>query len=193
MVKKSKIQALQNVWYLDSCVFHYLINNKNLFIEKLWLKYFNFTTAIGLILWAKSIRTIVILLVDGSLLKLRNVTYTLDYNSNLIFLGQHYDSNIIYVDISKTITLIQSDQLITYLKCDQNLFILDLITSNKAIQIIKRGQFTHLVSKNKKVMVWYWNFDHASNAKIIRALKLFIKIGDFNSAYNPTKVYSNFK
>ena len=88
-------------------------------------------------------------------------------------------------------TLMQSGQPIAHARRDRNLFILDLTTSNKAMQVTGRGRPTHLVSKNKKVRVWHRRFGHASNAKIIRASKLLTGMGDFNSAYNPTEVYSD--
>ena len=62
-----------------------------------------------------------------------------------------------------------------------------------SMQVTGRGRPTHLVSKNKKVRVWHRRFGHASNARIIRASKLLTRMGDFNSAYDPTEVYSDSK
>ena len=166
------MQALRDVWYLDSGAFRRLTNNKNLFIEELQPKCLDFTTAGGQILWAERIGTIAIPLADGSLLKLRNVAYAPNCDSNLISLGQLRDSNIVYVNNAEAMTLMQSGQPIAHARCDQNLFILDLATPNKAMQVIERERPTHLVSKNKKVRVWHRKFGHASNAKIIRASKL---------------------
>ena len=75
MVKESKMQAPRDVWYLDSCAFCQLTNNKDLFIEELQPKCLDFTTAGGQILQEESIGTIAIPLADGSSLKPRNVAY----------------------------------------------------------------------------------------------------------------------
>lgn len=166
-------------------------NNKDLFIEELRPKCLDFTTVGGQILQAESIGTIAIPLTDRSSLKLRNVAYAPDCDSNLISLGQLHDSNIVYIDNTKAMTLMQSGQPIAHARRNPNLFILDLATPNKAMQITGRGRHTHLVSKNKKVRVWHRRFGHASNARIIRASKLLTGMGDFNSAYDPTEVYSN--
>lgn len=61
------------------------------------------------------------------------------------------------------------------------------------MQITRRSQSTYLVSKNRKVKTWHCRFGHASNAKIIRAPKLLMGIGNFSKVYNPTKVYNNFE
>lgn len=193
MVKESKMQAPRDLWYLDSCASRHLTNNKDLFIEDIRPKCLDFNTAGGQILQAESIGTIAIPLADGSSLKLRNVAYAPDCDSNLISLGQLCDSNIVYVDNAKAMTLMQSGQPIAHTRRDQNLFILDLVTPNKAMQVTGHGRPTHLVSKNKKVRVWHWRFGHASNARIIRASKLLTEMGDFNSAYNPSEVYSDFE
>ena len=191
MVKESKMQAPRDIWYLNLCASRHLTNNKDLFIEELRPKCLDFTTAGSQILRAESIRTIIISLADRSSLKLRNVAYAPDCDSNLISLGQLCDSNIVYVNNAEAMTLMQSGQPIAHARRDQNLFILDLAIPNKAMQVTECGRPTHLVSKNKKVRVWHWRFGHASNARIIRASKLLIGMGDFNSAYNPTEVYSN--
>lgn len=73
-------------------------------------------------MYAKSIRTIAILLVDRSLIELHNIKYALKCNLNLIFFRQLYNSDITYVNNIKAITLIQSKYPIAQ---DQNLFILD--------------------------------------------------------------------
>lgn len=135
MVKESstKIQPPRDVWYLDLCASRHLTNNKDLFIEGLQPKCLDFTTAGGQVLRAESIGTIAIPLADGSSLKLCDVAYAPDCNSNLISLGQLRDSNITYVDNSEAMTLIQADQAIAHARRDRNLFILDLATPNKAM------------------------------------------------------------
>lgn len=59
------------------------------------------------------------------------------------------------------------------------------------MQAVGPGQPTHLVNKHKKVRVWHCRFGHASNAKIIKTLKVFNGIREFDNAYNPINVYSN--
>ena len=61
------------------------------------------------------------------------------------------------------------------------------------MQITKYSQPTHLISKNNKIKVWHYRFRHASNIKIIRLSSFLISIGNFDKAYNLTKVYSNSK
>lgn len=41
--------------------------------------------------------------------------------------------------------------------------------------------------------VWHRRFGYASNARIIRASKLLTGMGNFNSAYDPTEVYSDLE
>lgn len=187
------MRAPRDVWYLDLCAFRHLINNKDLFVKKLYPKCLDFTTTGGQILWAEGIGTIAIPLSDGSLLKLQDIAYAPDNDSNLISLGQLRDSNITYVDNSKAMILMQTGHLITHTKRDRNIFVLEVATPNKAMQITGRGQPTYLVSKSRKIRVWHCRFGHASNAKIIKASKLWTGMGNFSKVYDPTKVYSNSK
>lgn len=104
MVKES-MQAPRGVWYLDSCASRYLTNNRDLFITELRPKSLDFTTAGGQVLRAKGIENVAIPLVDGTSIKLRNVTYAPDCDANLISLGQLRDSDIQYIDNPKAMTL----------------------------------------------------------------------------------------
>ena len=131
--KKSRQQAPKGVWYLDSCVFQHLTNNRDLFIKELRLKCLDFTTAGGQTLCAESIGTITIPLDDGSSLRLEGVAYAPKCDSNLISLGQLRDSNITYVDNPDAMTLMQGGQAIAHARRDRNLFILDLATPNKVM------------------------------------------------------------
>lgn len=191
MVKKTRMQAPKSTWYLDSCASRHLTNNKDLFIDDLRPKYLDFTAAGGQILLSESIGTIAIPLVDGSSIELGNVAYGPDCDSNLISLGQLRESGITYVDDAEAMTLVQFGRTIAQARRDRNLFILDLATPNKAMQVTGRGRPTHLVSKNKRVRVWHRRFVHASNARIIRAPKLLTGMGDFNKEYDPTEIYSD--
>lgn len=197
MVKESKIQASRETWYLDSCASRHLTNNKDLFIDDLRPKCLDFTTAGGQVLRTESIGAIAIPLAEGSSIKLRDVAYAPDCNSNLILLGQLRDSGITYVDNAEAMTLVQSGPTVAQARRDWNLFILDLAMLNKAMQVrgamqvTGRGRPTHLVSKNKRIRIWHRRFAYASNARIIRASKLLTGMGNFNKEYNPTKIYSD--
>lgn len=49
----------------------------------------------------------------------------------------------------------------------------------KTIAITRWGQFTHVVSQNKRICIWYYYLAYISNAHIVRASKLVNSI-DFN-------------
>lgn len=51
----------------------------------------------------------------------------------------------------------------------------------------------YLVSYNKKVQIWYYNFKYITNAWIIYILKQLLKIGDCYITYNLAKIYINPK
>lgn len=94
----------------------------------------------------------------------------------------------------------QNSISIAYAKKDQNLFILDLAIPRKVMQvntqgmiITGQGRLMHLISCIKKIHIWHKRFGYASNAKVIRALKLLIGIGDFGENYNLVEIYSDFK
>lgn len=87
MAKESRQQAPKGVWYLNSCAFRHLTNNRDLFIKELRPKCLNLTTAGGQTLCAKSIGTIVIPLDDKSFIRLEGVAYAPKCDSNLILLG----------------------------------------------------------------------------------------------------------
>lgn len=87
----------------------------------------------------------------------------------------------------------QTKHLIVYIKYNQNFFVLELATLNKAIQITEYSQSNYLVSKNRKIRVWNYRFGYASNAKIIKPFKFLIDINNFNKVYNLNKMYSNSK
>lgn len=99
-------------------------------------------------------------------------------------------------------TLMQGGQAIAHVRQDRNQFILNLATSNQVMQVTQPprammtqgwGRPTHLISKNKRGRIWHWILGHASNAKVIRALRLLTGMGDFNTKYDPAKIYSDSK
>lgn len=94
--------------------------------------------------------------------------------------------------------LAQDGLLIAHAKRDQNLFVLDVAISGKIMQANQlamittgQGRPTHLVSRIKKVRIWHRRFGHASNAQVIRALKLVTGMGDFGATYDPTEIYND--
>lgn len=132
-------------------------------------------------------------MLNRSSLKLWDIAYAPDCNSNLISLSQLCNSNITYIDNFKVMKLMQAGYPIAYAKCNQNLFILELATPNKAMQITKYGWSIHWVSKNRKIWVWHYIFGYISNARIIKTFKILTSMSNFNKAYNSTKIYNNFK
>ena len=159
----------------------------------------DFTTAGGQTFCAESIGTIAILLANGSTIKLERVAYAPKCDSNLISLGQLRDSKITFVNNADVMTLLQGISSIANVRRDQNLFILDLVTPGKvmkatnakAMTIVDQSCLIDLVSKNKQVRVWHRRLGHASNVRVIRASKLLFDMGNFNTKYDPSEIYSD--
>lgn len=59
---------------------------------------------------------------------------------------------------------------------------------SRAMMTQGRGRSTYLISKNKKVKIWHQRLGHASNARVIKALRLLTGRGDFNTKYDPAEV-----
>lgn len=94
--------------------------------------------------------------------------------------------------------LMQDGIPIAHVRRDRNLFILDLATPGKVMQInVKammttgRGRPTYLVSRIKKVRIWHRRFGHASNVRVIQASKLLTGMGNFDEEYDPAEIYSD--
>lgn len=105
--KKVNLQSHYSIQYLDLYDFYYFINNKNLFILKLCLKYFNFIIIKGQVLKAKSIKIVVILITNRFSIELCDIAYTSNCDVNLISLtNQICDSNIKYIDNIKVMIFI---------------------------------------------------------------------------------------
>ena len=161
----------------------------------------DFTTASRQKLYAESIDTIAILLGNGLTFKLEGVAYAPKCDSKLVSLGQLHDSNINFVDNLDSMTLVHGGNPIVHMRRDQNLFILDLITPRKVLQVsnakatatVSQNRPTHLISKNKRVRIWHQRIGHASNSRIIRASKLISGMGNFNTKYGLSEIYSNSK
>lgn len=59
-------------------------------------------------------------------IELQNITPSSGYDSNLILLGQLQENRSTYYDNPITMTLRRKDKVITYVKRNQNFFILNL-------------------------------------------------------------------
>lgn len=176
--KSSIILKTKSTWYLDLCASHHLTNDWNLFIGNIRPKAWDFTTANGQIIRSEGVGTVQIALVNDKSIKLVEVTLITDCKSNLILLGQLRDNRITYHNNRSSIFLMQDGQPIAHVRRDRNLFILDIATTGKVIQVNANIQAmmitghrkpTHLISRIKKVYIWHWRFGNASNVRIIWA------------------------
>lgn len=120
---------------MDSCISQHLYNNHKLF-KSTYVKNIDFVTTGGQIIRTDKVRNIAIFLVGGFIIKIHNIIFTLQYNSNLILLGQLHKNRIIYYDNTNIMILIKNKKAIKYAKKEQNLFPLDFAFS-KAAMIIR--------------------------------------------------------
>lgn len=100
------MQASKSTWYLDSYAFGHLTNNKKLFNKELKAKTLDFTIASGQIFWVKSVGTIVISLTNRTI-KLEDVAYAPDHDTNLVSFGQLCKNNITFVNNKDYIILMK--------------------------------------------------------------------------------------
>ena len=142
-------------WFLDSCTSRHLYNDRRLFTN-IRAKSIDFITAAGQIIQTEEIGTVSIPLVDGITTELQNVALAPECDSNLISLGQLWESGITYHDDLSLMTLMRGGRTIAHTKKSNNLFTLDLAMPGQIMSAISRvmaitsqGQPTHLVSKNK--------------------------------------------
>lgn len=75
-----------------------------------------------------------------------------------------------------------------HIKCNQNLFVLDLIKPGKAMAM-GRERFIHIVSKNKQIQIWHHQLGHISNARVVRVSKLVDGINIDKAEYNSKEVF----
>lgn len=129
------MQATRSIWYLDLCALRHLTNNKDLFITELRPKCLDITTAGGQVLPAEGVGTVAIPFSDGSSIELRDVAYATGCDANLISLGQLRESDIKYVNNPEAMTLMRSGRPIAHARRDRNLFVLDLATPGKVMQV----------------------------------------------------------
>ena len=92
------MQAKNGIEYIDLCASIYLTNNKNLFIEDLWLKNLDFIIVSNQILPVKNIRTITIPLTNWISIKLEKMAYAPDCDFHPILVCQLWGYKIIFID-----------------------------------------------------------------------------------------------
>lgn len=114
---------------MDSCALLYLCNDRHLFTDT-WVKSIDFITAAGQAIRTEEIGTVSILLADGTTIELQNIALAPRCDSNLISLGQLWESGIAYNDDLGSMTLMKSDSIIARAKKNYNLFTLDLAIPN---------------------------------------------------------------
>lgn len=211
MVAESQppIKKTFGIWYLDSCAFRYLCNDKNLF-KNLRLMCINFVTAASQVIQTEQVGT-VLLPLKGGRIDLQNVVLATKCDSNLISLGQLQENGISFYDNPISMTLMKDGEIIEQAKKSWNLFVLDLGTSRKAmwvshtistcfanntsspayqsLELRGRGWPTYLVSKNRKIRIWHCRLEHASNARVIRASTLVNSIDLQQAKYDLSEVF----
>lgn len=165
-------------WFLDLCISRHLCNDWRLFTNTR-AKSIDFVTAAGQVIRTEEIGTVSILLAGGTTIKLHNVALALTCNSNLISLGQLRESGITYHDNPSIMTRMRSGKVIAHARRSHNWFTLNLAVPgqimsviNKVLAITDQGQYTYLVSKNKRICLWHRRSAHVSNPQVIRASKL---------------------
>lgn len=92
------------IWYLDLSMSRYICNNQEKFVD-LWAKTYKFVTARRDIIRSEQVETIILPLENSSQLILTNIAYTPDYNSNLIFFSQFWETGISYHNYPEYILL----------------------------------------------------------------------------------------
>ena len=138
-------------WYLDSCALRHIYNNHEKFVD-LRPKTYEFIMAGSNIIRSSQIRTVTLLLENGSNLTLTNVAYTPECNSNLISLGQLRVTGISYHYHTECMVLKQEGKTIGLATKRKNLFILNTqIASSKTILVKGRGRLTYQLSSNLQV------------------------------------------
>lgn len=159
-------------------------------------------TIAGQVILTNKIVTVFISILAWITIKLHNIALTPNCDLDLIFLGQLWESGIMYHNNPNTITLMRNGKIIAHAKKKYNLFTFESIMLSqvisaigKAMAITRQGLLTHFVSLNKRICLWNWQFiAHVSNAQLVRALTL-VEIIDFGLAkeYNQVQVFIQSK
>ena len=123
-------------WYLDFCASRHIYNNHEKFVD-LRPKTYEFITAGGNIIKFSQIRTITLLLNNGSNLTLTNVIYTPECDSNFISLGQLRKIGISYHDYAECMVLKQEGKTIRLATRRKNLFIFNTQIAPSKTMLVK--------------------------------------------------------
>lgn len=76
-------------------------------------------------------------LADGRKIELQNMALALEYDSNLISIGQFRETGITYYDNLIAMILMKNRKVIAYIKKNRNLFTMELVQPEKAMATMK--------------------------------------------------------
>lgn len=156
----------EKVWYLDSYALRHICNNYKKFVD-LRPKTYEFITAGGNIIRLSQVGIVTLFLENGSNLTLTNVAYALECDSNLIFLGQFWETGISYYYYAKCMILKQEGKTIGIATRRKNLLILNTQILSKTILVKGRGRLIYQFSSNLQIWLWQRGFGHFSNTRVI--------------------------
>ena len=137
------------MWYLDFYTSKHICTNQDRFAD-LQPKTYEYLTAGGDIIQLDQVETVIFSLKNSSKLIFPNVTYTPNFNSNLISLGQLQENSIAYYDYPESMILKQGRKQIGLATRRKNLFVLDTCQSviGKAILVKGIDRPIYHISKN---------------------------------------------
>lgn len=113
-----------------------------------------------------------LLLKSNMELTLSIVSYTPEYNSNFISLGQLQETVISYYNYPKCILLRQGGKIIGLTIKKKNLFIFNTQLSGKSMLVKDRNKPIYLVSKNSHIRLWHRRLGYTRNARVVEASKV---------------------
>ena len=156
--------------YLEFCALRHIYNNHKIFVN-LFPKSYKVIISGGNIIKSKQVGTMIFPL-KNSILNLSNIAYIPECDSNLISLGQFWETGILYYNRPKYIVLKQGEKTIGLVTRTKNLFILHIHTSGKTMLVKIRERPTYLLIKNFQIRLWHRRLEHVSNAGVIWVSKL---------------------
>ena len=157
-------------------------NNRERFAD-LRPKSYKFVTVGGTIIRLSQVGTIILPLENGLQLTLSNFAFTPECDSNLISLGQLWETGISYHNYPEEMILKQGGEIIRSATRKRNLFILDISPPLKTILVRDRGRPTYLLSSNPQIRLWHCRLGHTSNARVVQVSKLVngINLGEITT------------
>lgn len=109
MAKEKPLQkSITSAWFLDLCVSWHLYKNCSLF-KSTYVKNINSVTVVRKIIKTNKIGTIAIPIANNTTIKLYNIIFALQYNSNLISFSQLRKNKIIYHN-NPTLIILMKDR-----------------------------------------------------------------------------------